>query len=112
MNDFEQIIRIKMKRKDCEEKVFFGKGIVDLLRGVEKYHSLNLAAKQMGMAYSKAWRIMGEAETAMGIQLINRMRKNGSELTAEGILLLQAYEEAEAAAREAVSAVMDKYYGA
>lgn len=109
MNDFDQIIRIRIKRKDCEENMFFGKGIADLLHGVEQYHSLNLAAKQMGMAYSKAWRIMGEAERAMGLRLLHRMRKNGSELTEEGKTLLKAYEEAQQAAQEAVRVVMGRY---
>ena len=39
----------------------FGHGCVLLLQGIAREHSLNRAAKSMGMAYSKAWRIVNEA---------------------------------------------------
>lgn len=111
MNDFYYISRVRIKRKTEEEPAYFGRGVADLLHGVEKYHSLNQAAKEMGMAYSKAWRIVGEAEQALGISLIYRMRKNGSSLTKEGEKMLAAYEEAEQAAWRAVDEVMERYYG-
>ena len=47
----------------------------------------------------------------LGLQLLFRMRKNGSRLTAEGRTMLGAYEEAEQAAWEAADAVMEKYFG-
>ena len=105
MNDFYYITRVRIKRKTEEDPAYFGRGVADLLHGIEKYHSLNQAAKEMGMAYSKAWRIVGEAEQALG------MRKNGSSLTKEGEKMLAAYEEAERAAWKAVEEVMERYYG-
>ena len=36
----------------------FGRGIASLCIGVRDTGSLNAAAKSMGMAYSKAWRII------------------------------------------------------
>ena len=44
----------------------FGHGCVLLLQGIAREHSLNRAAKSMGMAYSKAWRIVNEAEGQLG----------------------------------------------
>ena len=111
MNDFYYITRVRIKRKTEEDPAYFGRGVADLLHGIEKYHALNQAAKEMGMAYSKAWRIVGEAEQALGIPLIYRMRKNGSSLTKEGKKMLAAYEEAEHAAWKAVEEVMERYYG-
>ena len=55
--------------------------------------------------------IVRQAEEALGIQLLHRMRKSGSILTAEGRKMLEAYEEAEHAAWEAADAVMERYYG-
>ena len=86
-------------------------GVADLLHGVDEFCSLNLAARHMGMAYSKAWRIVRQAEEALGIQLLHRMRKSGSTLTVEGRKMLEAYEEAERAAWAAADAVMERYYG-
>ncbi len=111
MNDFYYITRVRIKRKDDKGNEYFGRGVADLLHGVEKYQSLNLAAQDMGMAYSKAWRIVRQAEEALGIVLLYRMRKNGSRLTEEGKKLLNIYEEAEEAAWKAVNEVMEKYYG-
>jgi molybdate transport system regulatory protein len=73
----------------------FGKGIATLLRGVGDLGSLNAAAKKIHMAYSKAWRIVKEAEAAFGFNLIDRDGARGSTLTAEGKKLLDAYERLE-----------------
>ena len=40
----------------------FGKGPCELLNRIEVTGSLNKAASQMGMSYSKAWRLMGDIE--------------------------------------------------
>ncbi len=84
--------------------------MADLLHGVEEYHSLNLSAKHMGMAYSKAWKIVKLAEETLGIQLLYRMGKSGSRLTEEGARLLEVYEEAEREASRVVYEIFEKYY--
>lgn len=88
----------------------FGRGIVALLRGVVEYGSLNHSAKSMGMAYSKAWRIIKEAEAEFGFSLLNRDGAHGSSLTAECITLMSHYEEMLEAAESAAGAVFNKYY--
>jgi hypothetical protein len=40
----------------------FGDGPYELLKRVDETHSLHRAAKEMGMAYSKAWRLIGAME--------------------------------------------------
>ena len=81
----------------------FGKGVATLLRGVEQTGSLNAAAKDIKMAYSKAWRIVKETEAGFGFLLINRDGARGSTLTKEGVKLLEAYEDAEAKGSEYVA---------
>ena len=56
-------------------------------------HSLNRAAKSMGMAYSKAWRIVNEAEGQLGCKLIERDGARGSTLTPAGERAIAVYEE-------------------
>ena len=46
----------------------------------------------MGMAYSKAWRIMKSAEANLGFDLLFRAGAHGSTLTREGESLLAAYD--------------------
>lgn len=75
---------------------FFGEGPCRLLRAVEKTGSLRSAALSMNMAYTKAVKLIKQAETAMGYPLTERVTggKNGggSCLTPEGKELLQKYE--------------------
>jgi molybdate transport system regulatory protein len=82
----------------------YGKGIAILMRGVAEHGSLNSAAKHIHMAYSKAWRIVKEAELAFGFLLIERDGARGSSLTPEGEKLLYAYETLEAEMQEIASA--------
>lgn len=69
----------------------FGHGIALLMEGVEQEHSLNRAAKRMGMAYSKAWRIIKEAEAQLGYELLARDGARGSTLTPQGKRALEVY---------------------
>ncbi len=75
---------------------FFGEGPCRLLRCVEKTGSLRSAAMEMEMAYSKASKILKQAEINLGFQLTRRSTGGkdggGSILTAEGKQWLQQYE--------------------
>lgn len=84
-------IRLSITNPASESGSVFGRGIANLGLGVREAGSLNAAAKGMGMAYSKAWRIIKETEAALGIQLLNRDGAHGSTLTEEGDALLDAY---------------------
>lgn len=84
-------IRLSITNPASESGSVFGRGIANLCLGVREAGSLNAAAKGMGMAYSKAWRIIKETEAALDIQLLNRDGAHGSTLTEEGDALLDAY---------------------
>ena len=84
-------IRLSITNPASESGSVFGRGIANLCLGVREAGSLNAAAKGMGMAYSKAWRIIKDTEAALGIQLLNRDGAHGSELTEAGNKLLDTY---------------------
>ena len=75
---------------------FFGEGPFRLLLGVEKTGSLRAAAMEMEMAYSKASKILKQAEANLGFPLTIRAAGGrdggGSILTPEGKRWLQRYE--------------------
>lgn len=73
----------------------FGRGIARLCEGVERTGSLNKACKEMGMAYSKAWKIIHNTEESLGFALLERQGARGSVLTQEAKMLLQAFRETE-----------------
>ena len=84
-------IRLSIMNPNAESGSLFGRGIASLCLGVRETGSLNAAAKSMGMAYSKAWRIIKETEAALDLQLLNRDGAHGSDLTDGGNKLLDAY---------------------
>ena len=85
------VTNVKIRLSRDPEANGFGKGIVQLLEGVERLGSINKATGEMGMAYSKAWRIIRQAEDELGVRLIDRDGAHGSTLTEDGDKLLNAY---------------------
>lgn len=81
---------------DAQGEKFFGEGPCRLLRAVEETRSLRAAAQSMGMAYSKANKLIKTAEAALGFPLTARAvggrDGGGSCLTAEGKVWLARYE--------------------
>ena len=90
----------------------FGHGCVLLLQGVAEEHSLNKASKRMGMAYSKAWRIMKEAEAQLGCKLLDRDGARGSTLTPEGQEVMEAYQQLSAEIRGLLDRRVPELFGA
>ena len=56
----------KLQIFDDSGEKFFGEGPCRLLRLVEQTGSLRCAAMEMGMAYSKAMKLLKQAEAALG----------------------------------------------
>lgn len=98
-----------------EDKAF-GPGIATLLRRVEEKGSLLKAAQSMGMAYSKAWKILRETERVWGFRFTDRETGGrdggGSTLTPKGKRLLQVYETFAEQAREEVNQVFAQHFSA
>lgn len=81
---------------DENREKFFGDGPYQLLKGIEKTGSVRSAALAMGMAYSKAMKLMKHAEEALGFPLTSRsaggVSGGGSRLTPEGKEWIEKYE--------------------
>lgn len=89
-------LKVTLRLEDGEGQRRFGPGVAALLSQVRKYRSLRAAAGAMGMAYSKAWRIVRSAEEAFGCKLLDSTiggrNGGGAVLTAEAEALLSAYQ--------------------
>lgn len=81
---------------DDQGQKFFGEGPCRLLHGVQETGSLRGAAMQMGMSYTKALKLLKNAENALGCQLTTRATGGrdggGSSLTPDGEEWLKRYE--------------------
>lgn len=81
---------------DDNNNKFFGEGPAQLLHAIEEYGSLRTAARSMGMAYTKALKILNNAEAILKFPLTTRRAGGktggGSQLTPEGKEWLTRYE--------------------
>jgi len=81
---------------DDQQEKFFGEGPCRLLHLVEETGSLRSAANSIGMAYTKALKLIKTAEKTLGFPLTERTTGGkdggGSTLTPEGKEWLSRYE--------------------
>lgn len=107
-------MQFMMKLLVYEQSPHFGKGIVQLLTRVESGMSLNAAAAEMGMSYTKARRLLKSAEADLGVRLLEPHRggagREGSVLTEEGRAMLEKYRGFEADARRVVEQVFERWF--
>ncbi len=108
LDQLRPFIRLSVTNPNSESSSAFGRGVADLCLGVRNTGSLNAAAKGMGMAYSKAWRIMKDTEAALGVQLLDRDGAHGSTLTECGNLILDTYIEVEKLLQEQAEKLLAK----
>ncbi len=75
----------------------FGPGVAMLLSGVRERHSLRSAAAALSMSYSKAWKVMRNAERCLGFPLLissaGGRDGGGATLTSEAERLMHDYAE-------------------
>jgi molybdate transport system regulatory protein len=92
----------------------FGDGPYELLRQVDKTKSLHQAANQMGMAYSKARRLMRTLEQRLGFPLLDR--KAGGPLWGlpnhpQAKELMSLYGKFRKEANDALGEIYQKHFG-
>ena len=92
----EQTFRPVLTIRIFGEEKCFGPGVAVLLRKVRELHSLRAAAMSIGMAYSKAWTILKNAQQHLGFELLHSTtggkHGGGATLTPEAEAILPAYE--------------------
>ncbi len=104
-------LRISVKIRDNRHEPVLGNGAVWLLEQVERTGSIRAAALALGMAYSKAWRIVKILERALGEPVMTR-RKGGNEhggavLTPRGQAIVAGF----AAMRDDITAYAVRTHG-
>lgn len=93
----------------------FGRGRRLLLQAIDKYGSINQAAKEINISYRKAWSYIKAMEERLGIKLVERRAggKNGGGalLTKEARNFLKKYEQLEEGIRETVDKKFTEIFG-
>ena len=107
--------RVSVKLVLIGSERYFGPGICELLEKIDDSGSIQAAAKQMNMSYTKAWKILNRAEKEMNCRLITRMNggKNGgsSSLTTDGRQAVAAFREMEQRLQRESERILAEYEG-
>ena len=88
----------------------FGPGKAALLRAIDKTGSISAAARELGMSYARAWKLVEAMNTSFRSPLVETFaggsQRGGAQLTEAGAWVMELYfsvvSSAEAAAAEAL----------
>lgn len=110
----EEPLKYHAKIRVYRREKNFGPGTVELMDLVRQTGSLSAACKQMGMAYSKAWKMVKNAEADLGFSLMEGVRggeHGGSTvLTSAGEEFLNRYLAFEQEAKKALDRLFEQYF--
>jgi molybdate transport system regulatory protein len=103
-------IYIKLSVLNDQGLPFMGKGADQLLQGIKRLGSINQAAKEMGLSYAKALKIIKKMEASLGDKVLKTKtggkEYGGAELTPLATELLDIFMDYE----EEVSAFAHKQF--
>jgi molybdate transport system regulatory protein len=81
---------------------------------IETTGSVRMACQQIGLSYSKGWKMIAVMERQWGIPLVQRQQggKHGGEafVTPEGKKLLERFRQFEQSGKAAVEAIFHQYF--
>lgn len=111
MNNIDYELTVKLRIGES----LIGPGIIKLLELSSELGSVQEACARMGMAYSKAWKILKEAEEAVGQPLLKRVSGGtgggSSTLTADGTRLIEGYKAFASKLDRAAQGCFEDYFG-
>ena len=108
--DLQAQVKIVISASADRKGPSFGRGAAILLHGIEENGSLNKTAKDLHMAYSKAWSMIKKVEEGLGFTLIDRFGARGSKLTEDGKRFLELFDEYEKQVDEYAKKTFDEVF--
>ena len=95
-----KINTMKVKSRIWIEKdniPFLGNGRIQLLKEVDKTHSMSAAAKSLNMSYKKAWRLLNEINSSAKEPVLDKQiggkHGGGTHITPYGKRLIERFEK-------------------
>ena len=89
-------LKVKLYLENEQEK-FMGIGVLWILQRIEDCGSLRAAATDMGISYSKAFRMIETLESTIGVPVLERrkggMQRSGAKLTPFGKAFIALYDD-------------------
>lgn len=110
MNSIQPVYRVTLKKNEK----FFGPGISQLLHHIEELGTIQKACEEMGMSYSKAWKIIKRVEKEMGFKVLDTVvgGANGgkSQISPECKILLKNYDKMLNELEKQTEKIFSKYF--
>ena len=104
-----------LKIKIYQEDLVFGPGLVILMEHILVTESMKDACGEMGMSYSKGWKIINRAEKELGYELLERRHggKSGGKctVTEKGKSLMKRYRQMEEETRDCLQKSFESISG-
>lgn len=108
-------LRPEVKLSLAREQSFYGPGVHQLMSIIEKTESIRLACSQMGISYSKGWKLINRIEKAYGFKVLHRQpggRDGGkSVVTDKGRELMEKYQAFSSESTVKIDELFEKYFG-
>src|SRR6476659_4387197 len=93
-------------------RTILGKGRLELLEGIDRWHSISEAARQMGMSYRRAWLLVQSVNEAAGAALVEAAtggsHGGGARLTPLGRQALDVFRELQDELHGTAAAVLQR----
>jgi molybdate transport system substrate-binding protein len=90
-------------------KAVLGKGRLELLEGIDRWHSISAAARQMGMSYRRAWLLVQSINAAAGEPLVlagpGGVHGGGARLTPAGRQAVELFRVVQDEVRSSAASV-------
>ncbi len=110
----KEAIHPKIQVSIAGDEMFFGPGPYRLLKIIDETGSVREACNEMGLSYSKAWKILNRMESEMGRKVIIRSRGGSSgghsTVTGFGKQYLKVYEEYNASVQAYAKKEMERIF--
>lgn len=104
MEEDRKKIQVQVRLKLAREEAFWGRGTEQIIQGILAGESVRDASRKSGISYSKARKIIANAEKGWGVSLVESQQggKNGgiSKVTEEGRKRAALFEELEKSVQE------------
>jgi molybdate transport system regulatory protein len=96
-----------------EEGTFLGEGRIELLKKIDEFGSISKAAKEMGMSYKKAWRLVDSmnklGNTPLVLQKVGGKGGGGTALSSAGKKAVVQFELIVIAQQEFLESKMNQF---
>src|SRR5438105_3355611 len=108
-DDWAVDLRVWVERKG---DAVLGKGRLELLEGIQRWHSIRAAAAQMGMSYRRAWLLVQSINEAAGRPLViaatGGSHGGGAQLTPLGMQALTVFRELQGELRRTAATLLPR----